>query len=119
MFGPFSLWSTTFRLPLSGDVSQEIEPRFVSPDIKGVPEIEQEVITTVASYGKQLGKILEALQTLGNQAGVDLPEIESLNVEIEAAKTRAKEAVQARAEAALEDLRKVDEQSWRKLTGEA
>ena len=49
------------RAPFSGDVTQEITPRFLFPDIKGSPAIEERVVREVASYGKQLGKVLEAL----------------------------------------------------------
>lgn len=70
MFGPFSLWSTTFRLPLSGDVTQDIDP---SVHIAGVPEIEAQVVQDVASYGTQLGKVLDALQTLSEATAPSCP----------------------------------------------
>ncbi len=64
-----------FRLPLSGNVTQSILPwnwafnsvggqlGLVNIDLgqSSAPEVEQEVMTDVASYGKQLGRIAEAL----------------------------------------------------------
>jgi hypothetical protein len=67
-----------FRLPLSGNVTQSINPwtmlfnpvgsqvGLVNIDLgqSTQPEVEQEVLTDVASYGKQIGRIEEALIVL-------------------------------------------------------
>ena len=67
-----------FRLPLSGNVTQSINPWtwLFSPVGSQVglinielgqstqPQIEEEVLTDVASYGKQLGRIEDALLVL-------------------------------------------------------
>ena len=68
----------TFKLPLSGDVTQAISPwtAFISP-IRGQigwfnvtigqssePAVEADVLSDVASYGKQLGRIGDALMVL-------------------------------------------------------
>ena len=67
-----------FRLPLSGNVTQSINPWtwFFNPVGSQVglvnielgqssnPAIEEEVITDIASYGKQLGRIEDALLVL-------------------------------------------------------
>jgi hypothetical protein len=65
-----------FKLPLSGDVVQSINPftAFMTGGQFGLininlgqsskPEIEQDVLTDVASYGKQLGRIGDALAVL-------------------------------------------------------
>ena len=67
-----------FRLPLSGNVAQTINPWtwFFNPVGSQVglvnielgqssnPAVEEEVLTDVASYGKQLGRIEEALVVL-------------------------------------------------------
>ncbi|MBV8210854.1 MAG: hypothetical protein JO133_12415 [Burkholderiaceae bacterium] len=69
---------STFRLPLSGNVTQSINPwtmlfnpvgsqvGLVNIDMgeSSQPAVEQEVLTSVASYGKQLGRIEEALMVL-------------------------------------------------------
>jgi hypothetical protein len=68
----------TFKLPLSGDVVQSISPwtAFMSPigsqlglinislGQSGEPTVEEEVLSDVASYGKQLGRIGDALIVL-------------------------------------------------------
>ncbi|MDO6728741.1 hypothetical protein Q4577_01845 [Marinovum sp. 2_MG-2023] len=115
MLTPFDIWAPMIRAPFSGDVTQEITPRILSPDIKGVPEIEHKVQVEVASYGKQLGKILEALQTLSEATGTPLPEIDAMVQQIEAVKSDSKAALRADAEAALERLRAADEPAWREL----
>lgn len=112
MLTPFDIWSPIFRAPFSGDVTQEITPRILSPDIKGSPTIEGRVQREVASYGKQLGKMLEALQVLAEATGTALPEIDGLVAEIEAVKADAKEALRTDAEAALARLKAVDEDAW-------
>lgn len=67
-----------FKLPLSGDVAQTINPwtavfnplgsQFGLININlgrsSAPEVEQEVLTDVGSYGKQLGRIGDALVVL-------------------------------------------------------
>jgi hypothetical protein len=66
----------TFKLPLSGDVVQSINPftafmtggQFglinISMGQSSEPEVEGEVLSDVASYGKQLGRIEDALIVL-------------------------------------------------------
>jgi hypothetical protein len=65
-----------FKLPLSGNVVQSINPfsAFMSGSQLGLinidigqssePNVEQDVLTDVASYGKQLGRIGDALMVL-------------------------------------------------------
>ncbi|APX12227.1 hypothetical protein [Tateyamaria omphalii] len=116
MMTPFDVWAPMFRAPFSGDVTQEIVPRILSPDIAGAPEIEAKIHTDVASYGTQLGKILEALQTLAKATKTDLPEIDKLVADIEEVKDQSKDTLRADAERALARLRSVDEDGWRALT---
>jgi hypothetical protein len=66
----------TFKLPLSGDVVQSINPftAFMTGGQFGLvnislgqssePKVEEEVLSDVASYGKQLGRIGDALIAL-------------------------------------------------------
>ena len=112
MLTPFDIWSPTFHAPFSGDVTQEITPRFLSPDIKGSAHIEHRVQTEVASYGNQLGKVLDALQALSAKTGVDLPEIDQLVADVAEVKMSAKEALRAEAIAALKRLKEVDKDGW-------
>ena len=99
---PFT-FAPRFEYPLSGDVTQAIAPGF--GDIEGVPEVEHEVIMTVASYGKQLGKLTEAMLAVADKIGLEGKEIDDLramNEGVKEAKGRALEAVRARAEKARE-----------------
>jgi hypothetical protein len=71
---------TTFKMPLSGNVTQSILPwnwlfnssgnqvSLVSIDLgsSSAPAVEEDVLRNVGSYGKQLGKIEDALQVLLN-----------------------------------------------------
>lgn len=113
------LWSTILRAPFSGDVSvkQDIQPSLWSNEIKGIPAIEDRIQTDVASFGKQLGKILEALQLLADKAGIELTEIDAIVNGVEEVKRQSREELRAEAVAALERLRKVDEPAWRDVTG--
>ena len=121
MFGPFALWAQQNNLPLSGNVDQEILLGAVSTQIAGVPEIEREVVTEVASYGNQLGTILQAVEALAREAKIDVenvPELKAmvdLQARIEETKTRRRDALRQRAELALERLREADEGAWRRL----
>lgn len=66
----------TLKLPLSGDVMQSIWTAFLSPFNNKIgfinidmgrstaPEVEEEVLAEVGSYGKQLGRISDALTVL-------------------------------------------------------
>jgi len=113
MLSPFDIWAPIIRAPFSGDVTQEIAPRVLSPDIQGVPEIEDRVQTEVASYGKQLGKLLEAVKMLADAAEKPVPDIDKLIAGVEAVKKESKAELRANAEAALARLRAVDEGEWR------
>ena len=67
-----------FKLPLSGNVSQQINPwnwftdltngqfGFINVNLgrSSAPEVEQEILESVGTYGRQLGKMCEAMQVL-------------------------------------------------------
>lgn len=118
MIPPVDIWAPMFRAPFSGDVTQEITPRFMSPNFRGNADIEHRVQTDVASYGKQIGKILEALQTLSEQTDTPLPEIDDLVKKVEDIKSESKDAIRRQAQEAMAKLREVDEDSWNALRSE-
>lgn len=74
-----------FKLPLSGDVMQAINPwnwlfkseggQFGLVNINlgksADPELEQRILDDVGSYGRQLGRISEALEVLLNNVKLD------------------------------------------------
>jgi len=81
---PFYAWQAV-QLPLSGDVTQAINPwswtfGSASSQVGLVninlgrstdPELEQEVLDEVGSYGKQLGRIGDALAMLSRHLNLD------------------------------------------------
>lgn len=106
-----SLW----KAPLSGDVTQNIEPRLFSDDIAGDPDIEEHIHTDVASYGTQLARIMEALQILSEKAETPLPEITALQKRITAAKAETRERLASRATQALDRLRAASPEAYEAL----
>lgn len=74
-----------FKLPLSGDVTQAINPMtwFFSPSggqyglfnieigESGQPQIEAAILKDVAGYGKQLGILLDAMVVLARRVNVE------------------------------------------------
>ena len=94
MFNPFSFPPFAWNMPLSGDV-KDISPvtSWFSPqyefNIAGNAALEKQVITKVASYGKQLGKLTNAVLELAD--GEPGEAVESLRVmakEIEELKSK-------------------------------
>ena len=105
---PFDIWSPIFRAPFSGNVTQEISPQLFSSSVQGVPEIEHKIQTDVASYGKQLGKILEALQELSANTNTPLPATDDLVEKVAATKAECKEELRAHAAKAVARLQAAD-----------
>jgi hypothetical protein len=62
-----------FNAPLSGNVTQDINPitSWLSPQVEfnfaGKREVETDVVSNIASYGKQLGTIIPALLELAGE----------------------------------------------------
>jgi hypothetical protein len=98
------------RAPLSGDVSQDIETSLIrsfgeqlgfiniNASQAGDPELERRIVEQVASYGRQLGRVLDALDVLirhgaprelSAQDQRKLEELRALREEVEAVKARA------------------------------
>ncbi|HET9257236.1 MAG TPA: hypothetical protein VFO16_18835 [Pseudonocardiaceae bacterium] len=74
------------RAPLSGDVTQDIVPSIggqlglfnINATRAGDPELEYRIITQVASYGRQLGRLIEAVDVLARcQPRHDLSEADT------------------------------------------
>jgi hypothetical protein len=71
---PWQAWLSMFGIhaPLSGDVTQDIAPWIggqlgllnINATRSGDPGLEQRIITQVASYGRQLGRLVEAVDVL-------------------------------------------------------
>src|SRR3954470_6839052 len=91
---------TQFAAPLSGNVTQAIETSLIriNAPAAGDPGLERQIVEQVASYGRQLGRILDGLMVLvghADRSGLSeaertaLDELGQLAGEIEAAKQRS------------------------------
>lgn len=89
---PWQIWLSMFglRAPLSGDVTQDIATSFggqlgllnINATRSGDPGLEQRIITQVASYGRQLGRLVEAVDVLAqrqSRRGLGEAEIHALD----------------------------------------
>ena len=112
---PMDLWLNWWRGvglfgPLSGDVTQRIDPSLfraigdqvgfinVNTAAAGNPALERRITEQVASYGRQLGRILDAVDVLARRADLGdldpadqraIDELRELRADIEAVKQRA------------------------------
>jgi len=112
---PGALWQAWWRAlglraPLSGDVTQEIDASLIrgigdqlgfiniNTSRAGDAELEQRIVTDVASYGRQLGRVLDALDVLirndergelGDEDQRALRALETLHAEVTALKQRS------------------------------
>ncbi len=112
-------WRAPLKFPLSGDVIQDINPvtHWLSPQLEfnfaGDQALEAKVVAEVASYGKQLGVLSEAVLALAKDN--NSPEIKKLAVMVEAVE-KAKTEHQAQEILALQrGLRTLQSQDPDKL----
>lgn len=111
---PSELWQSWLRAfglraPLSGDVTQDIDPSLVrgtgdqlgliniNTTRAGDPQLERRIVEQVASYGRQLGQLIDAVDVVirrdaGEPLSPDdelaLEQLQSLRSEIAATKER-------------------------------
>lgn len=118
MFNPFSFPPFAWNMPLSGDV-KDISPvtSWFSPqyefNIAGNAALEKQVITKVASYGKQLGKLTNAVLELADgKPGEAVESLRALAAEIEAVKNKT---LVDTIEADLAKLKSQDKSAYREL----
>jgi hypothetical protein len=120
-FDPFGV----FRSPLSGDVNQRITAPWFSPSLTvnyaGDPEIEDRVVTEVASYGRQLGWLMEITLALAKQqalSGETLRRLEEASEEIKAIKESVHRSALDEAKRALDRLERHEPEVYKKLLSE-
>lgn len=133
MFPWFWIWNPQVHWPLSGSVTQDIEPSLdwffqAIPDRAGKGQLEQQIFEEF-SYGKQLGIILALLKPLveqGKLATIDDAELQEhlssfqrLNEEIENQKTKQASLLRQQAAKALEDLAACDPAAYQQLVLQA
>ncbi len=118
-------WWEWFKGPLSGDVTQDIAPvaSWLSPQFEfnftGNRKIEAEVVADVASYGKQLGILSEAVMELADgdkSAAVD--RLKKLTDQIEEVKHKHKDRLEQRVKAELDQLKQQDPKTLKRLIDE-
>jgi hypothetical protein len=109
-------WAPQFHFPFSGDLAQRIQPETdwffgaISPRA-GQPRLEQKIHQDVASYGRQLGLLTEAVLALAEpdsvtaeQGQAALDRLKTIQREVEELKSRERAG---QAEGTLQALRQL------------
>ena len=125
MLNPWSteFWQQFLNNPVNGEVDQEILPSWFSTNItvkgQGEPELEQKIVTDVATYGKQLGELTEVVLALAESTNLTgckaLQELRSIAEQVELTKQAHRKTVQQRAERALQELAESDPEGLSRL----
>jgi hypothetical protein len=115
MSNQFGFWPFTWPNLAPTNLNQPILPDFalqhITVNYKGDPGIEKDVAANVASYGKQLGIITEAVLTLARDEGDDSKPIKRLREiahDIEQIKRKHRSDLAASAREAMEALAEKD-----------
>lgn len=118
---------SNFNFPLSGHVTQKIEPDWffdtIEPEV-GDSEIEKEVFFKVASYGRQIGMLTEALLSIADELKLNsehiktLSKLKELQAKVEAIKTSKQKRVKENAKLILDKLRRCDPEGFKSLLRE-
>jgi hypothetical protein len=116
-FGPWPFFN--FTLP-QGDVNQDIWPSLFSTkyeiNYEGVPSIERDVVTKVASFGKQIGIISDAVLELANGGpGENVARLRQLVARVEEIKAQNMREAERSAEEAMDRLRELDPSRYNQL----
>lgn len=111
--GTMAAWPVTFTSPFGGAVTQSILPLTFNNQVSyaGSPEIESRIVADIASFGRQIGIISEALVELAGATGSGGPKVarlRTLMAEIEDLKAQHRRSILERVTSALDTL---DEQS--------
>jgi len=108
----WDLWNSMLRMPMANAFIQPIAPvtSWFSPQVEmnfaGDAAIEGKVVAKVASYGKQLGALTEAILELADGKPGD--KIERLRSIAEQVETVKRQHLETAARASLDALRKSD-----------
>jgi hypothetical protein len=118
-----STFNFSTRLPWSGDVVQDIDPQTswffgnIAPTA-GSGRLERHIALDVASYGKQLSVVMDALHELIEQGRVSDDTREKFSIrrnQIEQAKQTWAGNVETDAEAAMKRLQQADPAAYERL----
>ena len=115
-------WPPFGQNAFSGDLSQWISPHttWLSPQIElnfaGNRNIEAEVISNVASYGRQLGWLVEAVLAMaGGTRSEALDNLRTLDAKVAVVKAKHLTDVESTAREKLDELRKLDPDALQRL----
>jgi hypothetical protein len=118
-------WWGLFKGPLSGDVTQDIAPitSWLSPQFEfnfaGNRRIEAEVVADVASYGKQLGILSEAiLEFADGNKGEAIDRLKKLTNQIDKVKHQHEDRLEQKVKADLDHLKQQDPKALKRLLNE-
>jgi hypothetical protein len=113
------------KLPLSGDVTQDISPvtswfpTNIDIDVVGDRAIEAEIAGNIATNGKQLGRLTDAVLALAGKEGYDqndaIEQLQEIADEVEEVKKRR---YRQRAKEALEKLKAEDNDVYSEVLNE-
>lgn len=117
-------WSpSSVEQPLSGDVTQWL--RVFSPTVtvhgRGNPELEAAIVRDVATYGAQLGPLIDIVvaQVAGTPPPPDaVAKLRDIQRDVEARKEEYRTGCRERARKALDELREHDPEALATLVGE-
>lgn len=111
-------WAPQYRLPFSGAVRQDISPEVIFGAIEpqaGSGEIEEEIFTSVAAYGKQIGVLTDVVLSLADKSAVSaadaqqaLDQLKEIRAKVEEVKSRNRHLKRINAERLLAALAKTD-----------
>jgi len=120
MFPWWWFWAPQVRFPLSGSLAQRIEPNTnwffdgIRPEA-GIGDVEKEIFENVASYGRQLGLIIEVLLGSVKSGAIDsqdaaksLERLEDIYRQTEQVKSESSSRLAAAAIALLDKLHASD-----------
>ena len=115
-------WWEPFKWPLSGDVTQDIAPNtsWLSPQFEfnfaGNRRIEAKVVADVASYGKQLGILSEAILELADgKKGLAVERLKALTDQIDNVKHQHEDRLEQKVKADLDQLKQKDQKALKRL----
>lgn len=115
-------WFNLYKTPFSGNVNQQISPytNWWSPQIEfnfaGNRQIESKVVEEVASYGKQLGIVAEAiLEIAEGKPGDSVTQLKELTEKIEKIKQAHAIDLEEQIKQKLNQLKQQDPKTLEKL----
>jgi hypothetical protein len=118
-------WWGLLKGPLSGDVTQDISPinSLLSPQVEfnfaGNRRIESEVMADVASYGKQLGILSEAvLEIADGKSGKAVARLQKLANQIDKVKSQHEDRLEQKVKNDLDQLKEKNPKALERLLKE-